>query len=166
MTNESPIEAPASSQNNKKTNSNKGKNKTRTPKSKGKDKSETPKATQPVKCDLCTSVFSNQGNYKRHRKIHTLNLKVHIHVIWFFFSWLCIYWLEPLISRYCSHSKRIEAELKPFDLQKVYIDFSFSLCSPGFTQQGHFACGSFSTPSLHHFSWPLTFTCDVQRLST
>ena len=81
VTNESPIEAPASSQNNKKTNSNKGKNKTRTPKGKGKDKSETRKATQPVKCDLCTSVFSNQGNYKRHRKIHTLNLKVHIHVI-------------------------------------------------------------------------------------
>ena len=31
------------------------------------------------RCDLCTGVFTRLGNYTRHRKIHTLNVKVRRH---------------------------------------------------------------------------------------
>lgn len=32
--------------------------------------------SKQFRCDLCTAVFTRLGNYTRHRKIHTLNLKV------------------------------------------------------------------------------------------
>jgi hypothetical protein len=38
--------------------------------------------TKEIKCDLCSATFTRHGNFKRHRKIHTVNLKVfYIHLL-------------------------------------------------------------------------------------
>ncbi|KAL8613326.1 hypothetical protein ACOMHN_052566 [Nucella lapillus] len=70
------------------------------------------------KCDLCTAVFSRMGNYTRHRKIHTLNLKEDIH-------FKCPYCERPFLQR-CDMNRHIavHTDQYPFRCQtcnKGYI---------------------------------------------
>ncbi|XP_076461525.1 uncharacterized protein LOC143294020 [Babylonia areolata] len=70
------------------------------------------------KCDLCTAVFSRLGNYTRHRKIHTLNLKEDTH-------FKCPHCERPFLQR-CDMNRHIAVHTNqyPFRCQtcnKGYI---------------------------------------------
>ncbi|KAK7111024.1 hypothetical protein V1264_014807 [Littorina saxatilis] len=80
--------------------------------------SATAKGKKSIQCDLCTAVFTRRGNFLRHRKVHTVNLKEDKH-------FKCPYCDRPFLQR-CDMKRHmaIHTDEHPFHCQtcgKGYI---------------------------------------------
>lgn len=77
-------------------------------------------STKQIKCDLCSAVFTRHGNYKRHRKIHTLNLKEDQRFI-------CPHCKRPFLQR-CDMKRHMAIHTNEYP-------FHCSTCSKGYIRK-------------------------------